>query len=75
MLRCIGQSKDNHGEITQCSNTSETPTNPKWPDVFLCRSCANALPNRNSRPQYQIELLDLDKPNDPLEETYEALNY
>ncbi len=63
-IRCIGKSKDQHGTVSQCSHTSETPTNPARPEWgFLCPDCANAAPNRNSRPQYHVELPDVDKPN------------
>lgn len=63
-IRCIGKSKDQHGNVSQCSHTSETPTNPARPEWgFLCPDCANAAPNRNSRPQYHVEEIDLDKPN------------
>lgn len=45
-LSCIGKSRGAHDVILPCNTTSETPTNPKWPDVFLCSACANATPNK-----------------------------
>lgn len=72
-LQCIGKSKDSHGVVTQCGHTSDTPYDSRWPDVYLCQSCANAAPNRLSRPQYKVDVEDTDPPNfDPDGEAWEA---
>jgi len=59
---CIGKHRDNHGHMVECTNTSETPTNPARPEWgYLCSDCANARPN--GRPSFLPEQIDLDKPN------------
>lgn len=61
--QCIGKSRNNNsGVLTQCSNSGEAtnPARPEW--GFLCGQCSGAAPNRLSRPTYQVEHIDLDKP-------------
>jgi hypothetical protein len=71
-LQCIGKSRDSHGVVTQCGHTSDTPNDSRWPDIFLCQSCSGAAPNRLSRPQYKVEVEDVDPPNfDDYREAYE----
>ena len=62
MLQCIGHTRDRKGNLVRCTVESDIPNGPpgRW-TVFLCDSCANALPN--NRPQYQPEVLEVDKPN------------
>ena len=58
---CIGKRKDSHGRPFQCTNTSETPSNPARPDFgYLCSEC---LGTQYGRPVVQIETVDMDKPN------------
>lgn len=61
MYRCIGQIKDNHGHVTRCSNTSETPTNPNKPHWgYLCHACANRPPERHSAVKPVFDIPDID---------------
>jgi len=62
MFQCIGHTRDRKGNLARCTVESDIPTGPsgRW-TVFLCSDCANALPN--NRPQYQPEVLEVDKPN------------
>lgn len=45
MLRCIGKRPDG----SQCTNESDTPSNPRRPEVYLCQRCANEPPRGGSR--------------------------
>lgn len=62
-LQCIGKSRDSHGNISQCGHTSDTPNDPRWPEMFLCGACSGAAPNKLSRPQYKVEVEDTDPPS------------
>ena len=61
MLQCIGnkairEHADERPALVRCKNTSETPNNPKWPDVYLCPDCANA-PAKGASPATPAENL------------------
>lgn len=61
MYQCIGKRLGPHGEVKQCTATSETPTNPAKPQWgWLCSECANAP---TKLPQLTLEIPDIDKPN------------
>jgi hypothetical protein len=47
MLQCIGQrkvahQKDKRIKMERCAQTSETPSDLRWPDIYLCAQCANS---------------------------------
>ena len=44
MIQCIGQKERGR----RCTNESETPNDTRWPDVFLCPTCANQPARKGS---------------------------
>lgn len=71
-LQCIGKSKDSHGVVQQCGHTSDAPTDPRWPETFLCPSCSGAAPNRLSRPQYKVDVEDTNAPEFDADSYYDS---
>ena len=69
MYNCIGKRKGEHGSIFQCTNTSDTPSNPSRPEWgFLCPTCSGI---QYGRPAIQLDLPDVDHPNAREFEPYE----
>ena len=85
---CIGKRRDGHGQIVPCTNTSDTPTGAGlFPEngngelvrleVYLCAECSGTRIN-GARPQYNPDILDVDKPNEPEEDSdaeYQGYNF
>lgn len=67
--QCIGQIRDNHGNLSRCSHTSCTPTYPDKPNWgYLCPWCANRPPERFSRVYNGLPDVDAPDPrNEPSE--------
>jgi hypothetical protein len=45
MIQCIGITENGQ----RCTATSEKPSHPRWPDIYLCPQCANQPPRKGSR--------------------------
>lgn len=70
MFRCIGQTRDKQGNLTQCAMMSDKPSVPDKPEWgFLCSACANRPPERFSRVSNGIEELDLEEFKNQVDET------
>lgn len=69
MFTCIGKRRGEHGTVTECGNSSPTPSRadrPEW--GYLCPQC---LGTQYGRQPLRLDLPDLDKPNAPELEAFE----
>ena len=59
---CIGKRKGRHGEVFQCTNTSDRPSNSQHPEWgYLCPQC---LGTQYGHATLHVDVADIDKPND-----------